>query len=299
MEMLITINQPNQIEELIMMEVGNCKFPIRVKERGLLEEKIENPLKGRNMPEEDGGESPEVESGTSSESKLCPDERRNNVGGDINTISLEEGVMEKGGMRSSAENLTSEENFLGNNKSLFDEGVGTGLEVDRAREDLLNMGLNNQVVSSEVYWHHKYVDQMVSYLGENRLTLRSGSSLVESDEGGNGSGDRCVENEIKDLQQLRLKRSVSDHIPILLADVEIDWGPRPFKFINEWFKKKECAGLIEKEWSNMGSLNGQLTRKLRKLKGVLKKWNRDNCNVLENRIVECEDRIKVLDGISD
>ncbi|PPS15502.1 hypothetical protein GOBAR_AA05079 [Gossypium barbadense] len=170
MEMLITINQPNQIEELIMMEVGNCKFPIRVKERGLLEEKIENPLKGRNMPEEDGGESPEVESGTRSESKLCPDERRNNVG----------------------ENLTSEENFQGNNKSLFDEGVGTGLEVDRAREDLLNMGLNNQVVSSEVYWHHKYVDQMVSSLGENRLTLRSGSSLVESDEGGNGSGDRRV-----------------------------------------------------------------------------------------------------------
>ncbi|TYJ47336.1 hypothetical protein E1A91_A02G182400v1, partial [Gossypium mustelinum] len=49
----------------------------------------------------------------------------------------------------------------------------------------------------------------------------------------------------------------------------------------------------------MGSLNGQLTRKLRKLKGALKKWNRDNHNVLENRIVECEDRIKMIDGISD
>ncbi|TYH28392.1 hypothetical protein ES288_A02G139400v1 [Gossypium darwinii] len=95
--------------------------------------------------------------------------------------------------------------------------------------------------------------------------------------------------QIKDLQQLRLKRSVSDHIPILLADVEIDWGPRPFKFINEWFKKKECAGLIEKEWSNMGSLNGQLTRKLRKLKGVLKKWNRDNCNEIRDAIWSCEE----------
>ncbi|TYJ02559.1 hypothetical protein E1A91_A13G238000v1 [Gossypium mustelinum] len=105
--------------------------------------------------------------------------------------------------------------------------------------------------------------------------------------------------QIKDLQQLGLKRSVSDHIPILLADVEIDWGPKPFKFINGWFKKKECASLIEKGWSNIGSLNGHLTRKLRKLKGVLKKWNGDNCNVLENRIVEYEDRIKVLDGISD
>ncbi|KAK5844419.1 hypothetical protein PVK06_000557 [Gossypium arboreum] len=61
MEMLITINQPNQIEELVMMEVGNCIFPIRVKERGLSEEKIDNSVKVWNMSEEDGGESPEVE----------------------------------------------------------------------------------------------------------------------------------------------------------------------------------------------------------------------------------------------
>ncbi|KAK5844417.1 hypothetical protein PVK06_000555 [Gossypium arboreum] len=49
----------------------------------------------------------------------------------------------------------------------------------------------------------------------------------------------------------------------------------------------------------MVSLNGKLTRKLRKLKGALKKWNGDNRNVLENQIVECEDRIKMLDEISD
>ncbi|TYJ48346.1 hypothetical protein E1A91_A01G055500v1, partial [Gossypium mustelinum] len=49
----------------------------------------------------------------------------------------------------------------------------------------------------------------------------------------------------------------------------------------------------------MVSLNGKLTRKLRKLKGALKKWNGDNRNVLENKIVECEDRIKMLDEISD
>lgn len=105
--------------------------------------------------------------------------------------------------------------------------------------------------------------------------------------------------QIKDLQQLGLKRSVSGHIPILLVDTEINWGPRPFKFINRWFKKKNVRGLIEKEWSNMGSLNGQVARKLRKLKGVLRKWNGDNCNVLENITIECEDRIKVLDEINE
>ncbi|KAA3459235.1 reverse transcriptase [Gossypium australe] len=85
----------------------------------------------------------------------------------------------------------------------------------------------------------------------------------------------------------------------MIYNAEIDWGPRPLKFINGWFKKKECVGLIEKEWSNIGSLNGHVARKLRKLKGVLRKWNGDNGNVLENRIVECGDRIKVLDEISE
>ncbi|KAG8497544.1 hypothetical protein CXB51_008889 [Gossypium anomalum] len=166
MELLITINQPNQIEELIMMEVGNCNFSIRVKERGLSKEKIENSLNVRNIPKEDGGESPEVESGTRPESECCPEGRRNDVGGNINAISLEEGVMEKGGIRSSAENQMSEENFLKNNKSLSDEGVGTGLETDRAREDLINMGFN-------------------SHVGR-------GNNPVGTDEGGNGPGDRSM-----------------------------------------------------------------------------------------------------------
>ncbi|KAK5838600.1 hypothetical protein PVK06_007334 [Gossypium arboreum] len=98
--------------------------------------------------------------------------------------------------------------------------------------------------------------------------------------------------EMKDLQQLGLKRSVSDHIPILQVDAKIDWGPRPLKFINGWLKKKDCVGLIEKERTHMDSLNGQVARKLRKLKRVLKKWNRDNGNVLENRIADCEERLR-------
>ncbi|XP_016747583.1 uncharacterized protein [Gossypium hirsutum] len=105
--------------------------------------------------------------------------------------------------------------------------------------------------------------------------------------------------KIKDIQQLGLKRSVSDHIPILLADAEIDWGPRPFKFINGWLKIEGCAGLIEKEWNNMDCLNGQVARKLRKLKGVLRKWNENNCNMLEDNILKCEERIKVLDEFSE
>ncbi|KAH1047052.1 hypothetical protein J1N35_037836 [Gossypium stocksii] len=517
MEMLITINQPNQIEELIMMEVGNCIFLIRIKERGLSEERIENSLDVMNSPEEGGGESPEVELGFRPKSKGCSEGSRNNVGGEINAINLEGGEMEKGGMQYLAGNQRSEENFLGNNESLS--------------KDLINMGLNSLVGPSEFCENLNNVDQLAGSSGRNGLILGRGSNPMESVDEGNGSGDRYVEDELvgfnfgeefvqlsqirrkkkflnkkirsmreiqngvlstkekqkrdrkeklekgkavarcedsivnfslsdsdinnrrretklemididvvrklwgddncefrfveaegrsgglltmwnkneflfskewrdgrvlvieapeqsvlwgvlkelrsqfaspwvmggdfnvvrcssersrcvgsakrskdfdnfiqncelidlplvgkkftwygtenkksrlhrflvdehwltkfKDLQQLGLKRSVSDHIPILLADVEIDWGPRPFKFINGWLRNKECTGLIEEKWSNMGSVNGQLTRKLSKLKGVLKNWNENNRNIMKNRIVECEDRIKTLDEISD
>lgn len=68
--------------------------------------------------------------------------------------------------------------------------------------------------------------------------------------------------KLKDLQQQGLKRSISDHILVLLANESIDWGPRPFKFINAWFKKEDCKRLIEKEWSEMGSLKGRMAVKL-------------------------------------
>ncbi|TYH95086.1 hypothetical protein ES332_A12G083300v1 [Gossypium tomentosum] len=169
MEMLITINQPKQIKELIMMEIGNCIFPIR----------IENSLNVMNTTEEDGGESPEVESRNRSESECCPEGRRNDVGGDINAISLEDGVMDKGDMRFSAENQMSEENFLGNNKSVSGEGVGSGLEMDRDREYLINMGFNSLVGPSEVSGDHNYVDQLTGSLGENGLIVGRGSIPVE------------------------------------------------------------------------------------------------------------------------
>ncbi|KAA3481732.1 LINE-1 reverse transcriptase isogeny [Gossypium australe] len=44
----------------------------------------------------------------------------------------------------------------------------------------------------------------------------------------------------EDIHQQGLNRSVSDHIPILLTNDPLDWGPKPFKFFNAWISKKEC-----------------------------------------------------------
>lgn len=101
----------------------------------------------------------------------------------------------------------------------------------------------------------------------------------------------------KDLKQMGLKRFISDHIPLLLANDSVDWGPKPFKFINMWLKEKEFVEVIEKEWEGMSKMHCNLAVKLKRLKGVIKRWHGSNRNYLEDRIIDCEERIKELDVI--
>ncbi|XP_058755940.1 uncharacterized protein LOC131629163 [Vicia villosa] len=64
-------------------------------------------------------------------------------------------------------------------------------------------------------------------------------------------------------------RDISDHCPIWLVVDKMDWGPKPFKFNNEWFNHKEFIGFVEKEWKDMfvqGRGDFVLKEKLRLLK---------------------------------
>ncbi|KAK8675611.1 hypothetical protein V6N13_033676 [Hibiscus sabdariffa] len=49
------------------------------------------------------------------------------------------------------------------------------------------------------------------------------------------------------LEQFILKRGVSDHAPVRLSSGEVDWGPRPFRFLNCWLEKKGHVKLMESE----------------------------------------------------
>ncbi|TYH93990.1 hypothetical protein ES332_A12G011100v1 [Gossypium tomentosum] len=193
MDVLIFINKPHLIDELIILEVGNCKFRIRIQERRLLEWEGEKPLNVRDQSEEKEGESPEVESGIGSELENLQEERRNDKGGALNAISLEEGVIEKDGTRPSAEGIMSKEKFFGNKENVSVEGVDTSLVVDRAKEDGLNMGLFTHVVMNVDSGHHKSVDPVPGSIGENGQFLRSGNSPLEFVVGGNGLGSRSSE----------------------------------------------------------------------------------------------------------
>lgn len=52
-------------------------------------------------------------------------------------------------------------------------------------------------------------------------------------------------------------RDISDHAPIRLNIMKVDWGLKPFRFNNAWFKHGEFKGFIAEEWKKL-KVNGRL-----------------------------------------
>lgn len=84
-----------------------------------------------------------------------------------------------------------------------------------------------------------------------------------------------------------LKRTISDHCPILLKDVEVDWGPKPFKVLDCWFDHKDYKKFVEQKFSSY-NIEGWgafvVKEKIKMMKKDLKEWNREVFGNVENRI---------------
>ncbi|XP_057774912.1 uncharacterized protein LOC130993894 [Salvia miltiorrhiza] len=69
--------------------------------------------------------------------------------------------------------------------------------------------------------------------------------------------DRFVVNE-KWLQSwphtkvVGLPRTVSDHCPLLLETKYVDWGPKPFCFINSWTSHPDFEKVMRDSWNKSG-----------------------------------------------
>ncbi|XP_071727533.1 uncharacterized protein [Rutidosis leptorrhynchoides] len=65
----------------------------------------------------------------------------------------------------------------------------------------------------------------------------------------------------------------SDHCPIALRDKLFDFGPKPFRFFDEWLNKEEVNQIIMDAWSqdvNMSRKNCVFRNKLKNVKAALK-----------------------------
>ncbi|XP_058741336.1 uncharacterized protein LOC131613705 [Vicia villosa] len=99
--------------------------------------------------------------------------------------------------------------------------------------------------------------------------------------------------------QLIGERDISDHCPIWLEVGDLNWGPKPFRFNNQWFSHEAFIPFVKKEWLNL-KLNGRgdfvLKEKLRLLKEKLRVWNREVFGRYYLEVEEGVSDLNVVDG---
>lgn len=113
--------------------------------------------------------------------------------------------------------------------------------------------------------------------------------------------DRWVERW-PDTELRGLPRSISDHCALVLSTKCIDWGPKPFRFINAWIHSPGFKEKVADSWSQEG-IQGWggyvLKEKLKRLKDALKAWNRDQFGPLDKKVEELRKEVNDLDTRDD
>ncbi|XP_068504674.1 uncharacterized protein [Phaseolus vulgaris] len=103
-------------------------------------------------------------------------------------------------------------------------------------------------------------------------------------------------------QQFVLNRSISDHCAVVLKEVSVDWGSRPFRSLDVWQKDSRFKDFVRLKWDNFdvqGSGIYVLKEKLKKLKIELKIWNKEVFGDVNLASEELQMRIDELDTRDD
>ncbi|XP_057793237.1 uncharacterized protein LOC131009849 [Salvia miltiorrhiza] len=91
-----------------------------------------------------------------------------------------------------------------------------------------------------------------------------------------------------------LHRTVSDHCPILLETNYVDWGPKPFRFINAWVNHPDFERVVRESW-NRNDFSGWkcyvFKEKLKRLKEDLKKWNKESFGSIDQNLEKLKTEI--------
>ncbi|GJZ02765.1 RNA-directed DNA polymerase, eukaryota [Tanacetum coccineum] len=80
------------------------------------------------------------------------------------------------------------------------------------------------------------------------------------------------------LSVIALDRKLSDHYSILLKDVKLDFGPKPFWVFNTWLEEHDFLGIVEGAWNkNMRSIHPDciFQDRLKNVKASLRVWSKD------------------------
>ncbi|GKV31782.1 hypothetical protein SLEP1_g40447 [Rubroshorea leprosula] len=100
------------------------------------------------------------------------------------------------------------------------------------------------------------------------------------------------------VKQWGMKRSISDHCPILLKNEQVDWGPKPFKLYDAWLENPGCKEVITKVWKSCevkGWSGFILKEKLKHTKLALKEWSNNMNMEVDRQLKDAEVTIARID----
>ena len=114
--------------------------------------------------------------------------------------------------------------------------------------------------------------------------------------------DRCLQNEscldmFPNAFTEVLHPGLSDHCPLVASlNIKPDPGCRkyyPFKFFNFWADHPDFLGLVKEVWESdvHGTPMYRLTRKLKRVKAILKAFNFHSFGKLRERVVDARETL--------
>ncbi|GJX89318.1 RNA-directed DNA polymerase, eukaryota [Tanacetum coccineum] len=105
------------------------------------------------------------------------------------------------------------------------------------------------------------------------------------------------------LSALSLERHLSDHRPIIMREVVVDYGPSPFRVYHSWFTKDGFDKLVEDSWKTSSFADSSkitiLRKKFQALKASIKAWCKDDKHRSSEYRLSIQSRISDLDKMFD
>ncbi|GKV49682.1 hypothetical protein SLEP1_g56420 [Rubroshorea leprosula] len=112
-------------------------------------------------------------------------------------------------------------------------------------------------------------------------------------------------NSGKGWVQHGLKRTVSDHCPIMVKTSVADWGPKPFRVLDAWQQHPQFKKVIEDKWKELeeeGYAGYRCKQKLKRFKDFLKGWNKEVFGNMETHfqhVVKSVEQIDLKNEVMD
>ncbi|XP_071739524.1 uncharacterized protein [Rutidosis leptorrhynchoides] len=96
-----------------------------------------------------------------------------------------------------------------------------------------------------------------------------------------------------DLSVVALDRNTSDHCPIVLSDKNINFGPKPFKVFDTWFKNKDIEKIIIDAWNKQVTSTRDdviFRNKMKNVKEALRSWSKSQYGNLDDELKMAKDK---------